>query len=302
MHYGGPTRGPEGEAPVTQSDRSTARADRSTARAPQLAYSQIQPKMHDEEQRRHKAHKILHVLHHFLGRPDLTGLSVLDIGCSTGFLANEIATDGADVVGVDIDVPGVTAATKRFGDRVRFLCSSADALPLPDSSVDVVVFNHIYEHVVDPDAVVTEIHRVLKPDGVVYLGLGNKYQLVEPHHQLPLLSWLPQAWADRYMRRAGRGDSYYEQHRSRRGLKTLARGFNVWDYTIPIVRHPDVFGSGDQVKGLASRLPTPAVRALMPIVPTFIWVGTKTDRSPAEPTRPRLISYAVFCLKKKKKK
>ena len=34
----------------------------------------------------------------------------------------------------------------------------------------MVVFNHIYEHVVDPDAVLAEIRRVLRPDGVVYLG------------------------------------------------------------------------------------------------------------------------------------
>ena len=163
-----------------------------TGREPQLAYSEIQGKMHDEHARRQKARKIIRVLHHYLGRDDLKGLSALDIGCSTGIIASELAADGARATGVDIDVPGLEAAQARFGDRVNFICTSADDLPLPDESVDVVVFNHIYEHVVDPEAVVKEIHRVLSPTGVVYLGLGNKYQLMEPHYRLPLLSWLPQ--------------------------------------------------------------------------------------------------------------
>ena len=252
----------------------------SAQRKPQLAYSEIQGKMHDAETRRLKARKIISVLHHYLGRSDLAGQRTLDIGCSAGFIANELALDGAMSTGVDIDVPGIEAAKARFGERVAFICTSADAMPFPDESLDVVVFNHIYEHVVDADAVVDEIYRVLKPTGAVYLGLGNKFQLIEPHYKLPLLSWLPQPAADVYIRRAGKAEEYYEKHRSKAGLRQLMRGFEVWDYTLPIVRNPDVFGSGDQVRGRVSRLPVPVLRALTPIVPTYIWIGTKGHRPP----------------------
>ena len=255
-----------------------------TGREPQLAYSEIQGKMHDEHARRQKARKIIRILHHYLGRDDLNGLSALDIGCSTGIIASELAADGATATGVDIDVPGLEAAQARFGARVNFICTSADDLPLPDESVDVVVFNHIYEHVVDPEAVVKEIHRVLNPTGVVYLGLGNKYQLMEPHYRLPLLSWLPQRAADEYIRRAGKADHYYESHRSRAGLKQLLRGFHIYDYTLPVVRHPDLFGSRDQVTTVVSRLPVPLIKALIPIVPTYIWIGTKRQSAPRSVT------------------
>jgi SAM-dependent methyltransferase len=173
-------------------------------RQPQLAYSDGMAKMLDEQHRRAKARKILAVLHHYLGRDDLAGLIALDIGCSAGFIADELAHDGADTIGVDIDEPGLAAAQRSFGRQVRFVLTSGDALPFPDDALDVVVFNHIYEHVVDPDAVLTEIHRVLKPAGVAYLGLGNKYQVMEPHYRLPFLSWLPQRAADSYVRQ-GRG-------------------------------------------------------------------------------------------------
>jgi 2-polyprenyl-3-methyl-5-hydroxy-6-metoxy-1,4-benzoquinol methylase len=252
-------------------------------REPQLAYSDIQSKMQDERTRRQKAQKIIRVLHHYLGRADLKDLSTLDIGCSVGIIASELAADGALSTGVDIDVPGLEAAQARFGDRVTFICASADDLAMPDESVDVVVFNHIYEHVVDADAVVNEIYRVLKPTGVVYLGLANKFQLMEPHYGLPLLSWLPQKAADKYIRYAGRASHYYESHLSRAGLKQLLRGFHIYDYTVPIIRHPDVFGSSDQVKSLVSRLPAPLIQALIPIVPTYIWLGTKRQVPPQSP-------------------
>jgi hypothetical protein len=48
--------------------------DKPAERKPQLAYSEIQSKMHDEQLRRQKAHKIIRVLHHYLGRHDLAGL------------------------------------------------------------------------------------------------------------------------------------------------------------------------------------------------------------------------------------
>jgi ubiquinone/menaquinone biosynthesis C-methylase UbiE len=250
-------------------------------RRPQLAYSEVMALMLDERHRRTKARKILKVLHHYLGRTSLDGLVALDIGCSAGFIADELANDGADTIGVDIDEPALEAAQGSFGHHVRFVLTSGDALPFPDDSLDVVVFNHIYEHVVDADAVLTEIHRVLKPAGVAYFGMGNKYGVMEPHYRLPFLSWLPQGAADRYVRAFGKADVYYENFASKAGLKRLARGFHVWDYTIPAVLRPDLFGSEDQVHGWVARVPHLALRALMPIIPTYIWVATKSGNRPA---------------------
>lgn len=260
-------------------------------RRPQLAYSEAMALMLDEEHRRTKARKILSILHHYLGRDDLIGLSALDIGCSAGFIADELATDGADTIGVDIDEPALAAARGSYGHHVRFVLTSGDALPFPDDSLDVVVFNHIYEHVVDPDAVLTEIHRVLKPAGVAYLGLGNKYGVIEPHYRLPFLSWLPQGAADRYVRAFGKANDYYETYASRAGLKTLVRGFHVWDYTVSVVLRPDLFESGDQVRGWVSRVPAAAVRAAMPIIPTFIWVATKSGNPPVRPAASNVIEH-----------
>ncbi|MDF5751181.1 class I SAM-dependent methyltransferase [Spongiactinospora sp. TRM90649] len=268
-------------------------------RQAQLAYSEFQGAMLDEEKRRRKAAKIIAVLGHFLGRTGeapLAGLTVADVGCSAGFIADELAAAGAArTFGLDIDVPGLRKAAERFGERVEFVCADGTAMPFPDSSIDVLVFNHIYEHVVDPDAIMAEMRRVLRPDGVLYLGLGNRLGIMEPHYKLPFLSYLPPALADRYVRAFGRADSYYERYRTRRGLRRMAHGFRVYDYTFPVLATPERFAGGELFPGAAGRIaravlggtPRAALRALLPVVPTYLWIATKGDRRPAGPRLPQ---------------
>lgn len=140
-------------------------SESTTSRRPQLAYSELQTKTKDEAKRRLKAEKIAAVLQHFIGRSDLNGLVAIDIGCSTGFTADTLRGTGCRVVGLDIDAPGLAYAASRFGERVSFVGADGSRLPFADKSIDIVVFNHIYEHVVDPDAVLDEIRRVLRPTG-----------------------------------------------------------------------------------------------------------------------------------------
>lgn len=263
-----------------QSDEASGASDPSAARPMQLAYSELQDKMLDEPGRRRKAAKIVAVLRHFLGREDLGGLRLLDIGCSTGFIAEEMAKAGADVVGIDIDEPGLAKARERFGATVEFVRCSADQIPVPSKSVDIVLFNHIYEHVPDADAVMKEIRRVLKDTGVVYLGLGNRLGVIEPHYRLPFLSWLPKPAADRYVRAIGRADSYYETFRTRPSLRRMCAGLHVWDYTYSVLTSSASFAAEDLVPRRLRSAPLALWRGLSPIIPTFIWVGTPCANKP----------------------
>lgn len=252
-------------------------------RSEQLAYSDQMAAMLDEGKRRKKAAKIIAVVEHALGRPDLTGLRALDVGCSAGFIADELAAAGAITTGVDIDEPGLARARERFGERVTFEMARGDALPFDDGSMDVVVFNHIYEHVVDPGAVVRDIRRVLSPDGVLYLGVGHRHQVIEPHYKLPFLSWLPQRAADRYMQLTGKGDHYFEHYYSRSGLRRLFADFDVWDYTLPVLADSGAFAGDDLIPRWVGALPEPVLAATLPLVPTYIWVAYKTGGMPAGP-------------------
>ncbi|KGN32384.1 ubiquinone biosynthesis O-methyltransferase [Knoellia sinensis KCTC 19936] len=265
-------------------------------REEQLAYSNLMGKMLDEQARRQKAAKLISVIAHGLGRTDtrgpegagegpLTGLRAVDVGCSAGFIADELALAGAKTTGVDIDEPGLAKARARFGDRVDFRLARGEDLPFEDGSIDVAVLNHIYEHVVDPEAVVADIHRVLAPGGVLYLGIGHRWQIIEPHHRLPFLSWLPQSAADRYMRLTGKGEHYYEHYSTPAGLKRMFAAFDVWDYTLPVLADPEAFSGGDVIPAWVGKLPEQALAATLPLVPTYVWLAF---RSPARPAGPEL--------------
>jgi len=240
--------------------------------------------MLDETSRLQKAAKMLSVVKHFLGREDLSGLTAVDVGCSAGFIASAIHGQGATVTGVDIDLPGLDRARDRFGtEGLTFVEYSGHTLPFPDESIDLIVYNHVYEHTVDPDQVMSEIRRVLAPKGAVYLGLGNRFGILEPHYRLPFLSWIPRPLADRYVRMAGRGDAYYEQFKTRTGLRRMCAGLTVWDYTYSVLGDPERFAGDDMVRGPLTRIPDALWRLATPIIPTFIWVGSK-GQGPAGPT------------------
>ena len=246
-----------------------------------MAYSEIQHKTHDEAKRRAKAQKVRRVLQHFLSRDDLTGLRAVDVGCSTGFTAAALAEAGASVIGLDIDVPGVAHARARFGSQVEFMCADGAALPFLDGSIDIIVFNHIYEHVVDADSVMAEIVRVLRPDGVAYLAFGNRLQLIEPHYRLPFLSWLPRGAADRYVALSGRAPTYYEQFRTRGDLLRMTQGLRIWDYTYTVLGDSVIFGAQDLVPTWLTNAPIAFWRAFAPVIPTYVWVGTPGSGTPA---------------------
>jgi SAM-dependent methyltransferase len=224
------------------------------------------------------------VVRHALGVADLTGCAPSTSAARRGSSPTSSPSPGRRRPwGVDIDEPGLAKARARFGERVDFRVARGEALPFDDDTMDIVVLNHIYEHVVDPEAVVADIHRVLRPGGVLYLGIGHRWQVIEPHHRLPFLSWLPRGAADRYMRLTGKGEHYYERYYTPAGLRRLFEDFDVWDYTVPVLSDRSAFAAGDNVPAWASRVPPAVFRAALPLVPTYVWAAFKGASTPSGP-------------------
>lgn len=255
-------------------------------RRPQLAYSQSQALMLDDASRRQKARKMAAIVQHFLGREDLAGLTVVDVGCSGGIVLDELRQAGATTIGTDIDEPGLLGAQARFGGSSRFVLADSQAAPLATASADVVICNHVYEHVVDPWELFAELRRIVRPTGVLYLGLGNRLGVMEPHYRLPFLSWLPRRLAHSYVRAAGRADHYHEAFMTRGGLRRLCRGLDVWDYTDAVLAAPERFAAGDSVPRWLARLPPLVRRAARPLIPTYLWLASPRPARPAGPELP----------------
>ena len=108
---------------------------------------------------------------------------VLDVGCGGGLVSEELADLGFDVVGIDGSEGAIEAAKEHAKGRRRspghnraptYLVGSAYDLPFPDASFDAVVVSDVLEHLLDLPAAVKEIHRVLKPKGVIVLDTINR--------------------------------------------------------------------------------------------------------------------------------
>ena len=100
-------------------------------------------------------------------------LRVLDLGCAFGFSTKMLARRGYETVGVDNSARYITWAKRRH-PAGTYLLSSADALPLPDEAFDAVLLLDVLEHVVDEQAVIAEIRRVLRPGGTLVLSVPHR--------------------------------------------------------------------------------------------------------------------------------
>jgi ubiquinone/menaquinone biosynthesis C-methylase UbiE len=100
---------------------------------------------------------------------------VLDVGSGTGYALRQLAAalPGAQqLTGVDAAPEMVRVAREAGGDdaRVRFLEGTAELLPLPDGSADLVISTTSFDHWADQRAGLAECARVLVPGGHLVLS------------------------------------------------------------------------------------------------------------------------------------
>ena len=141
-------------------------------------------------------------------RPTGRPLRLLEVGTGSGGIAHYFGTHPG--LRCEVDAVDVTDS-RQIHDGYRFTRVDDVQLPFPDGHFDVVISNHVIEHVGDCAAQrrhLAELRRVLRPDGVGYLAVPNRWQVVEPHYRLAFLSWLPQAWRTPYLRLRHRGSHY----------------------------------------------------------------------------------------------
>lgn len=101
---------------------------------------------------------------------------LLDIGCADGWVRD---TAPADCEYVGLDYPATARGI--YGTRPDIYADGA-RLPFLDDSFDTIVLLEVLEHVAEPQSVLAEIRRVLRPHGTLLLSMPFLYPLHDAPH------------------------------------------------------------------------------------------------------------------------
>lgn len=226
----------------------------------------------DPVSRRMKARKIEAIL---AQRIDLRNAEVLELGAGSGHIAQYFAGRARRVVAADRE-PRPAADL-----GLAFVHTPDTRLPFAGGSFDVVLYNHVIEHVGErPEQRhhLREIHRVLKAGGLLYIAVPNRWSVMEPHYRLPFLSWLPPSLASRYLHATGRGSAYDCRPLARGTLRRmlLDAAFEPEDVTMEALRHfLDQEAANPSFLRALRPVAIPLATALAPLIPTLVFVARR---------------------------
>jgi 2-polyprenyl-3-methyl-5-hydroxy-6-metoxy-1,4-benzoquinol methylase len=130
------------------------------------------------------------------------GREVLDCGCGSGYGTAGAAAGATSVVGVDVSRQAIEHARANFSaPNLAFEPTEEEQpLPFPDRSFDTVLSFQVIEHVRHPDAHLSEIRRVLRPDGHLVLTTPDRRTRLFPA-QRPWNRWHRTEYGERSLRR-----------------------------------------------------------------------------------------------------
>ena len=108
------------------------------------------------------------------------GQRVLDVGCGSGWLTEQLAERGMYVVASDLATVGVKGVKKRLeggSSHISFLVGDVYHLPWAPGAFDGVVLSEVAEHLEDLDRALDEIHAALRKGGRLVVTVPNNEQI-----------------------------------------------------------------------------------------------------------------------------
>lgn len=121
-----------------------------------------------------------HLCRYHFARPLVEGRYVLDVGCGTGYGTAVLARSARRVLALDVSAESVAFAKENYtATNVDFLVSDCRQIPLGAQTVDAAVCFEVIEHLAEQTTLLQEIHRVLRPDGVLVISTPNRVYYTE---------------------------------------------------------------------------------------------------------------------------
>lgn len=140
---------------------------------------------------------------------NLEGRTILDAGCGAGAYVETFSRHSPNVFGVEYQADKVRDYRARTG-RSNVTVGSVEQTGFPDKTFDVILSNEVLEHVTDDRRALSEMYRILKPGGYLFLFTPNRLYPLETHgcythsgkripSRVPFIPWLPLPLAGRFL-------------------------------------------------------------------------------------------------------
>ena len=103
-------------------------------------------------------------------------LKFLDLGCGDGIYSEALGRIGHEIVAVDISREALHLARKRGISNC--VLTSATHLPVRSNTFDRTLLIDVFEHLLEPKKILSEVHRTLRPYGILILQTPNKRSII----------------------------------------------------------------------------------------------------------------------------
>jgi ubiquinone/menaquinone biosynthesis C-methylase UbiE len=178
------------------------------------------------------------------------GDTVLDVGCGPGMdlpvMADAVTTSGR-VIGVDVDPTMVAAARSllNYYPQVEVRRGDAHALPVDDGTADRARMDRALQHVENPSDVLAELHRVLKPGGLLRIAepdwdaliVDGDLEMNRAFNRFVCSTMVRNATIGRRLGRLAREAGFEVE--DVRAATTVLRDFARADYTLALTRNTE---------------------------------------------------------------
>ena len=133
------------------------------------------------------------------GSSPFKNLTLLDVGCGGGLIAEPMTRLGAKVTGIDASEKNINVAkfhAKEMNLKINYLCATPEKL---NEKFDVILCLEIIEHVADVDLFIKSCAKLLKKNGIIFFATLNRtaksflFAIVGAEY---ILNWLPKGTHD----------------------------------------------------------------------------------------------------------
>lgn len=146
----------------------------------QAYYDELAPRLVAVEKRNWHLQSRMSIILEVIDQHALRGGRVLDVGCGTGFLLEQLAARGFSGVGIDLSPESIAHSKERLealGASDRLSAEVGSAYEPPAGPFDLITLTDVLEHLEDPRACLAALRPQLAPGGLLVINTPNRRSL-----------------------------------------------------------------------------------------------------------------------------